>query len=333
MKQIAVFPDFARCRDVASLLRRIPLPERLVRQELFCSDRRSVGNFNTLLVAICHQTQNISGEVGGRWRRGWDYLEARLDSHCRDTPQFLEMERWRTLSSEELNEALAPLPMKPSFADIDARAQLIRELGGAMLDAGFTSFEALCADAGWFCRGERSIVSFLKTTKAYSDPNEKKARLLIGLLRDAHGWEFKDAHELEAPVDYHEIRGHLRVGTVIIADGDLKARIDTGDITSDEDNLVRTAIGIAISAISADLPNYDALQVHYILWNHFRAICKRERPACRRGGMISRSELDPAYTEAFAESDLDHRCGFSTFCESFRTKRFPIEYKYAGSYY
>jgi hypothetical protein len=106
----------------------------------------------------------------------------------------------------------------------------------------------------------------------------------IGLLRDAHGWEFRDAHELEAPVDYHEIRGHLRVGTVIIADGGLNARIGTGNVTSDEDNLVRAAVGDAISAIAADLPNHDPLQVHYILWNFFRAICRREVPACCSGG-------------------------------------------------
>jgi hypothetical protein len=333
MTQVAVAPDLARCRAVAGFLRRIPLPKRLVRQDLFCCDRRLVGNFNALLVAICHQTQSIWGEVGGRRRRGWDYLEARLDRHCQDAPQFLEIERWRTLSTEELNEALAPLPMKPSLADIDARTELIRDLGGRMLGAGYASLEELCGDMGGRCRGERSIISFLKTTQAYSDPNEKKARLLIGLLRDAHGWEFKDAHELGAPVDYHEIRGHLRVGTVIIADSDLNAKIGTGNVTSDEDNLVRAAIGDAISAIAADLPNHDPLQVHYILWNLFRAICRREVPACCSGGTISMNELDPAYMESFAGSNIDNLCGFSSFCQSFNTRLFPAEYKYTGSYY
>jgi hypothetical protein len=331
MKRVA--PDLVRCRDVAGFLRSIILPTRLVRQDLFCRDRRSVGNFNALLVAICHQTQSIAGEVDGRWCRGWDYLEARLDRQCRSDPQFLQIERWRTLSADELDEALAPLPMKPSFADIDARTELIRDIGRAMFDAGLTSFEELCGDMKWRCRGEQSIISFLKTTQAYSDPNEKKARLLIGLLRDAHGWEFGDAHDLGAPVDYHEIRGHLRLGTVIIADSDLNARLGTGDVTSDEDNLVRAAIGDAISAIAADLPNYDPLKVHYVLWNFFRAICRREIPACCPGGTVSTAELDPAYRDAFTGSSVDHRCGFSWFCQSFRTGLFPTEYKYAGSYY
>jgi hypothetical protein len=96
---------------------------------------------------------------------------------------------------------------------------------------------------------------------------------------------------------------------------------------------VRAAIGDAISAIAADLPNYDPLQVHYVLWNLFRAICRRETPACCPGGTISRNELDPAYMESFAGSSIDHRCGFSSFCQSFKTGLFPIEYKYAGSYY
>jgi hypothetical protein len=333
MMRVAVAPDLARCRLVAGFLRTLPLPKRLVRQDLFCCDRRSVGNFNALLVAICHQTQNVAGEVDGRWRRGWDYLETRLDRHCRDVPRFLELERWRTLSSEELSGALAPFPTKQPIADSDTRAELIRDLGGTMLDAGYSSLEELCGDMEGRCRGGRSIISFLKNTKAYSDPNEKKARLLIGLLRDAHGWEFKDAHELGAPVDYHEIRGHLRVGTVIIADSDLNARIGIGNITSDEDNLVRAAIGDAISAIAADLPNHDPLQVHYILWNFFRAICRREVPACRPGGTISMNELDPAYMESFAVLNIDNPCGLSSFCQSFRTGLFPIEYQYAGSYY
>jgi hypothetical protein len=331
MKRVA--PDLVRCRLVAGFLRTLSLPKRLVRQELFCRDRRLIGNFNALLVAICHQTQGTSGEVGGRWRRGWDYLEASLDRQCRSDPQFLQVERWRTLSTEELSEALASQPVKPPLADIDARAELIRDLAATMLDAGYASLEELCGDMGGRCRGERSIISFLKTTQAYSDPNEKKARLLIGLLRDAHGWEFEDAHELGAPVDYHEIRGHLRIGTVIIADSELNARIGTGNVTGDEDNLVRAAIGDAISAIAADLPNHDALQVHYILWNFFRAICRREVPACCSGGTISINELDPAYMESLAWPKTDNLCGFSSFCSSFSTRQFPTEYKYTGSYY
>ena len=199
-----------------------------------------------------------------------------------------------------------------------------------MFDAGLTSFEELCVDMGWRCRGERSIISFLKNTQAYSDPNEKKARLLIGRLRDAHGWDFKDAHELGAPVDYHEIRGHLRLGTVIIADGDLNARIGTGNITSDEDNLVRAAIGEAISAIAAGLPNYDPLQVHYVLWNLFRAICRRETPACCPGGTISSRELDSAYIESFAGFNIEHRCGIFLVLSELQDQAIPNRIQICG---
>jgi hypothetical protein len=202
-----------------------------------------------------------------------------------------------------------------------------------MLRAGYKSFEELCDCFEYRCSGKQSIISFLRATKAYSDPNEKKARLLIGLLRDAHGWEFRDAHRLGAPVDYHEIRGHLRIGTVVVRDSALRRRFQSDALTDYDDIVIRAAISEAIVAIAGDVPGNDALKVHYILWNYFRSLCRRYKPICSRGGEIAIGELDSAYVKLFRMSTNGNSCVFSSFCECYARQEFPIEYSYGGNYY
>jgi hypothetical protein len=327
----AVIPDLARCKGVAGVLERMHLPSKLVQQPLHWSDRKAVGNFNLILISICHQTQELSGVIDGRWCRGWDYLERKIESRCCTDPAFLEMDNLAALSCDGLNAALAPSVQRPAFSDIKERTSLINGLARHMAIHGYTSFERLCESVDYRCTGKDSVFAFLKATAAYSDPNEKKIRLLIGLLRDAHGWIFQDAHQLGAPVDYHEIRGHLRIGTVIVKDPAMKSRFQSDTLTAEDDNIVRAAISGAIDAMTLYLPGHDALHLHYVLWNFFRAGCRRDRPICRDGCVISRSELDEAYVDVFETSP--NRCLFSPFCKSFESRTFPIEYSYRGNYY
>ena len=333
MSSPGVVLDFAKCSEIAGVLRQMQLPKRLVRQPYLWSDRRIVGNFNLFLVAICHQTQSISGVVAGKWCRGWDYLERKLEAHSRTNRYFLEMDSLATLSADGLNEALAPAPRSSALPDVEGRAVLINELGRHMLRAGYRSFRELCDRFEYRCVGNESIISFLRATRAYSDPNEKKARLLIGLLRDAHGWPFRDADRLGASVDYHEIRGHLRIGTVIIEDPGMRLRIESDTISDHDDNLIRAAISEAIWAIAKEWPGSDALKVHCVLWNYFRALCRRDRQICNGGGDMASSELDSAYLSSFQTNKNENSCMFSWFCKSCESRIFPIEYTYRGNYY
>src|SRR5215470_13345346 len=132
MDGLPVVTNVLRCKEVARVLLQMQLPSKLVQQHLFCCDRLIAGNFNLMLVAICHQTQAIAGAVNGRWRRGWDYLESRLDEHCRSDPDFLKIENWRTLSVEALNGAFAPAEGTSAFQDVEARLSLIHDLGTRM---------------------------------------------------------------------------------------------------------------------------------------------------------------------------------------------------------
>jgi hypothetical protein len=326
--------NFERCREVASVIKDMRLPQKLVRQTIFSSDRKVVGNFNLLLVAICHQTQKIQGTVDGKWCRGWDYLERRLNQYCQSNPDLLEIDAWAALTQASFERALCQSSEDAAVMDAGSRVQLINDLGDQMTRAGYATFEQLYEAKGRRCAGEMSIISFMKErTRAYSDPVEKKARLLIGLLRDAHGWEFSNVDELGAPVDYHEIRGHLRIGTVIINDRILDAKIKSDCISDDEDRLIREGVSNAIDTIARYAMGADSLKVHYIFWNYFRVICRREEPNCRTQKPSALEPLDPAFAEAFNATMGLNGCAFSSACDSFKGKAFRAEYRYDGTYY
>jgi hypothetical protein len=326
--------NFERCREVAHVIHDMRLPAALVRQTLFSSDRKLVGNFNLLLVAICHQTQKIHGNVDGEWCRGWDYLERKLNRHCQSNPDLLEFGAWTTLTRTCFERALCQSAEDAIEMDVASRVQLINDLGYQMTRAGYTSFEQLYDAKKRRCSGDMSIVSFLKErTRAYSDPVEKKARLLIGLLRDAHGWQFSNDHELGAPVDYHEIRGHLRIGTVVIHDKMLAAKIESDSVSDNEDSLIREEISGAIDAIAQYSERADPLKVHYVLWKYFRTICRRDEPNCSARKRSALDQLDPLYAKAFDKSAGVNGCAFSSVCVSFKDQTFDAEYKYEGTYY
>jgi hypothetical protein len=330
----AVEINLERCRAIASVVRTLRLPRDPVRQAIFSSDRKVVGNFNLLLVAICHQTQSIHGVIDGTWCRGWDYLERRLNEYCQSNPDFLEIRSWATLSRASLERALGQSNEDVAVIDAAPRVQLINDLGYQMMRAGYGSFEQLYDAKRRRSSGETSIISFLKEqTQAYSDPVEKKARLLIGLLRDAHGWEFSQDGQLGAPVDYHEIRGHLRLGTVVINDEVLKQKIKSDSVSDRDDRLIREGISTAIDTIARDAIDVDPLGMHYIFWNYFRAICKRERPNCSSRTGPALEQLDMAYAETFKTSAWTSGCAFSSVCRSFKDQTFGVEYRYQGTYY
>jgi hypothetical protein len=326
--------NFERCREVARVIQDMRLPQSLVRQTLFSSDRKVVGNFNLLLVAICHQTQRIHGTVDGKLCHGWDFLERRLNRICQSNPDLLEIGTWTALTQASFERVLCQSPEGAIDMDAGPRVQLINDLGYQMTRAGYASFEQLYDEKKRRCSGDVSIVSFLKQrTRAYSDPVEKKARLLIGLLRDAHGWEFSNDRELGAPVDYHEIRGHLRIGTVVIRDKMLAAKIESDSVSEHEDHLIRDGVSSAINAIAQCSERADPLRIHYILWKYFRTICRREEPNCSARKASAFNQLDPAYAQAFERIVGSSGCAFSCACESFKEKTFEAEYSYKGTYY
>lgn len=335
----AIIVDKTQCDAIGRLLGGLATAPTLVHQSLSTHNPAVVGNFNLLLVAICHQTQHLQGLIAGRCKRGWDYLEARLRAASEQEGELLSVARWTRITAAELHTVLTGPDSTIELAGLDCRSELINDLGCNMQRAGVTTLKEVCDRASWQCRGESSLFSFLGGCRAYADPLEKKSRLLVGLLRDVHGWQFKDADQVGAPVDYHEIRGHLRLGTVVVIDARMRRQmLSRAPVEEAVDLAVRRAISDCIDRIAASSGRFDPLQIHYILWAFFRAMCRRSDPACL--GKASSHFLDyGANSDAsvlaplFAAAGDETGCVFAPYCTAYRKKEFPVEYNYAGSNY
>jgi hypothetical protein len=290
-----------------------------------------IGNFFLLLVAICHQTSPrnraaLEGVVNGRKWRGWDFLLHRLHQAAFDDRSLLNAERWQGIRASDLLELYGPL-----LTDVEGRAELIRDLGTGLLNRGWNCANALYDEAdGRIADGSANLLDLLAEFRAYSDPVRKKSYFFLALMRNAGLWSYSDPQNLGPPVDYHEVRGHLRVGTVRIQDHELRDKLERSqDVSSDEDVLIRRAVHDAIMRISAQSGIDDPSRLHYLFWNVFRSHCTREDPNCFGD---RESALPDAYRQlAFVHGNC--ACPFSTICESSRSESRLKEHVIETDYY
>src|SRR5205814_1834897 len=111
-------------------------------------------------------------------------------------------------------------------------------------------------------------------------------------------------------VDYHEVRGHLRIGTVRVADSGLLKKLRAGQpVTSEEDIAIRQSVYDAIMRISRQSGVNDPSQLHYLFWNIFRSICTREAPQCF--ALRTDSLLPERYMLLTIDENGARRCPFS----------------------
>jgi hypothetical protein len=150
-------------------------------------------------------------------------------------------------------------------------------------------------------------------------------------MRSQCGWRYVDAENLGAPVDYHEIRGHLRVGTVVIRDSVLLEAIRTGrEVTSEQDLAIRSAVYAAVQSISRSVGRTDAATLHYLFWNLFRRCCGRTNPHCQSCG--ESCGLPVRYRTAFAGA-TPNACLLSAVCASANTSVKLLEHLHTSDYY
>ena len=98
------------------------------------------------------------------------------------------------------------------MSDPDRRTALVQDLGRVMIQSGWGWIEEayrLCE--GRVASGEPNLFGLLARFAAYRDPVRKKSSFFLALMRNTGLWSYVDDAELGPPVDYHEVRGHLRV--------------------------------------------------------------------------------------------------------------------------
>jgi hypothetical protein len=334
----AVTVDRAVCRDVARLLSRHDIPVDREDLTLPGLTRPQIGNFYLWLVAICHQTSPIGllpleGIVDGKRLRGWDYLSARFQEAAVSDPSLLVPAAWEATSGNDLAALFRDPVVGERLSVPDSRAALIRDIGKVMVANGWNFFEDLYAISKQrIASGHPSLLDLMAKFRAYDDPVHKKSYFLLALMRNTGLWEYVDNENLGPPVDYHEVRGHLRIGTVTVNDMALRDKLLSGkEVSFDEDIAIRQAVHDAIMLISELTGLRNPSRLHYLFWNVFRSCCTRESPHCL--GCPTDCSLPGRYVPFAIQPDGQRRCPFASVCKSAGREPKFLEHVFSTDYY
>jgi hypothetical protein len=327
--QVAV--DRVACEKVASILARLGVPEDQEEVRLPLAPDR-VGNFYLGLVAICHQTQTLRGRIAGAPVRGWDYLQGRWREAAQRDDGLLAPESWASLSPAALASVFADPEAGNTLTAVDKRAGLLNDLGTGMLQRGWRSLGDLYEFSGRrVATGTPNLLSGLASFRAYNDPVRKKAFFLLGLMRNSLGWVYDDEVEIGAPVDYHEVRGHLRLGTVVVRDPRLSQKLLRRiPVEEGEDIVLRARVAEAIRSIAEMTGVRDCMRLHYLFWNLFRTVCQREQPYCRTS--LPATALPPRYNH-LVQGEGGRQCPFCPICPSADLSERYLEHSFDTDWY
>ncbi len=330
--------DMKACQRLASLLKSQSIPLDKEDTNLRGFSREQIGNFYFFLVAICHQTSPrgkmpLEGKVGGRQRRGWDYLSAKFEAAARSAPELLIPSRWTVMSGLEVSVLFRDPELGDRLTESASRAALVNNLGRVMQINHWSWLEDIyrlcCARVA---TGSPNLIDVLAQFRAYSDPVKKKSFLLLSIMRNTGLWHYIDEERLGPPVYYHEVRGHLRLGTVMVKDNTLRQKLlNTLPVTPAEDIAIRQSVFDAIMLLSELTDLHNPSQLHYLFWNVFRSCCTRESPHCQE--CPPDCSLPERYVPLAIHPDGQRSCPFSDICASAKTHQRYYEHVFDTDLY
>ncbi len=324
--------DQTQCRRVAEILARVEIPRDREENQILGFTAEEASNFYFLTVAICHQTQGLRGTVNGRAVRGWDYLSNKLQAAAMLDKTLLDPMSWASMTAKVLVALFADSGMGETLSDAVGRAELIQNLGATMLANRWDSVTQLFESAGSrVSTGSPNLLGLIGQFHAYRDPVFKKTYFFLGLMSNSGLWQYIDPETLGAPVDYHEVRGHLRLGTVAILEPQLRAKLYNDEpVSEQEDIAIRSAVHEAIARISKLHGSVNPMQLHYLFWNVFRSICMRARPLCH---LAQHSTLPERYIPLLKVESVDERCPFVSTCPSADLDIRYVEHQFETDWY
>lgn len=330
-----VIVDHDRCQRIGEFIRDLPIPE--AREEVFLS-RLSPEDVRMLffsVVAICHQASPIGkprleGMIKGKVLYGWDYLVAAWVRAAEADPTILKPLWLFSVQPSDIVSILYDYERHrgSNIHDPHGRAVLLQDIGAKMIRDGVSHVDEYYRRSRGYLWNfwhyeehdgyQPGLESLLVGFDAYGkDPVKKKITLFLILMRQYGFWHYLDSHHLGAPIDYHEVRLHLRLGTVRIQDAALGEKIAAGKIlTEAEDVLIRAAISNALFAIANASGISPAVQC-YLFWNIARNCCRRDETHCQ--GCEEHPDMPDQYRElllARADRYENTSCLFNDYCES-----------------
>lgn len=324
--------------SLVGILRGLNIPREIENPPNFVPPKihsRELANIYLFLVAICHQTSSLGekrlqGKIAGKTRAGWDYLKEKLFQEIVSQSDLISPTSWESLTPERLSNLYQDREVGLTLNRINERTFLINDLGKRLIVDGFEYIDMAFDKAAKTLQGSGGFLNYLAGFLAYSDPLRKKSYFFLSLVGNECGWKPRDAEAILSPVDYHEVRGHLRIGTAKILDKNLERKIRLGlVITETEDFQLRSCIQEIMGQISSETGLTNS-QLHYYFWNVFRNCCPRNPQDTHCTACPSTCGLPHAYRKASLHED---RCTFSDICNSAGKETKVMDPPYIGHYY
>ncbi len=193
----------------------------------------------------------LTAELGGRTRKGSDYLWSAYHRWLRDDPDRLAPAWQARLEKAELDRRYASATGGNPMPASALRLREAHAYGRDMEALGWTPAEvAARARAG--AHPLRAFLQLLDHVGGYKeDPLRKKSALLGMILRERpERWLPDGGDDLPPIVDYHVQRGCLRLGLVSVEDDALRRRLEARTLLgADEERAVRRAALAAVAEL------------------------------------------------------------------------------------
>ena len=313
--------DRTACERLAHVIRSQQIPND--REEIAFSgfNDRELGNLLLFVVSICHQTSSLgvrplAGTIKGKLLRGWDYLLQQLVEAATSDGALLRPRTWARLTGNDLRLLYRNSDGEDLLTDVESRAVLVNDLGRVMNSENWEyahEIHAYCS--GRVNSGSPNLISSLAKFRAYSDPVCKKSYFLLSLMENTGLWTYQDPQNVGAPVDYHEVRGHLRIGTIRVNNLRLERKLrNRVPVTKREDVALRKAVLDAIILLSDLTGLRRPSQLHYLFWNVFRNYCTRDAPNCF--GKRKENYLPVRYRHLTVQLAGHEACPFGARCRT-----------------
>lgn len=338
MKRDVVQINELKIQALLLLLRQLEIPEETemaTHSFKWTGDLTELSNSYFALVGICHQTsplgeRRLEGSINSVKKFGWDYLKEKYLLKAMEEPKWCSPKYWTETTPDDLSGLYQDKDCGQTLNRITERVFLLNNLGNKLIDLGYSTIQEAFASCGRLLSGTSGFLNFLTEFAAYSDPLMKKSHFFLSIVRSECNWNIKDTKSLLSPVDYHELRGHLRIGSIDILDNRLSNKLEKClPITEDEDIKLRSQVQQINGFLSSEL-EITATRLHYLLWNIFRNCCPRRSELTHCERCMPDCKLPANYKSM---SSYKSKCLFSEVCGSAGSKRKVVEPAYTGHFY
>jgi hypothetical protein len=329
---------YEQVNKIAIMLKSSRFPKRYepaIEDLTITNFKKYLANTYLAIVAICHQTSPIGerqfeGYISTNYRKGWDYLKEKFLFAVTLDPKWSDPEFWQYLTPTMLSELYEDKDKGCTLSRVNERTFFLNNLGEGLIHDGFFRIDDVITSLDYIVSGDNGFIKYLSRYEAYSDPLNKKTNYFLSLAETECGWKYKDPENIRSPIDYHELRGHLRLGTINVVDERIKFKlINHLPVSIEDDLIIRKAVQDANEYISREV-GVSASELHYFLWNIFRSCCSRRVDQTHCLDCTDQCTLpEPYKTLPYYQS----RCIFNEICPSKNNQDKLIEPPYIGHYY